>query len=243
MNNIIILGQQRTGSNLLCYALSFFENYRNINEFYSVDPNSFVYDMYFTNDEKDNLFNTYNTTDWRTLLARIHNDPVKAFKHLSNLVGNQNIILKLLDHQFDKTKSLYSIIDNSNKFIILERSNTLEQYVSLKIAQENDIWGAESTNHCKIHLDISDYQNFCVNKELYYADLKERVSTKDYIIVNYEEDLENGITDKLLKKLQMFLEDSPSIIDKDRNWVWKKQRTVDCNTQISNYNDIKDLLK
>ena len=241
MDDIIILGQQRTGSNLLCYALSFFKNYRNLNEFYSVDINTFVYELFFTQEEKTQLFKIYNTNNWRKLLQKIHKNPINAFNVLSKILDNQNKIVKLLDHQFQQNKKLYSLIDISSKFIVLERSNTLEQFVSLKIADETDAWWNQNTDQHKIILDINEYQNFCQDKKTYYENLKLQLKDKSYLLINYEEDLVNGISDPLLLKLQKFLDKSPKIIKKDKTRI-KKQSSISCVDKIINYNEIKRYL-
>ena len=241
MDDIIILGQQRTGSNLLCYALSFFENYRNINEFYSVDNNTFIYELFFTHEERTQLFEIYNTSDWKKLLYKIHKEPIKSFNILSKIVGNQNKIIKLLDHQFQRNKKLYSLIDISTKFIVLERSNTLEQFVSLKIAEETDTWWNQNTDQIQITVNIDEYQNFCQNKKAYYENLKLQLKDKSYLLINYEEDLAAGISDSLLLKLQKFLNDSSKIIRKDKTKI-KKQNTLNCFDKITNYNEIKKYL-
>jgi LPS sulfotransferase NodH len=241
MENILILGQQRTGSNLLCYALSFFKNYRNINEFYSVDDNTFIYDLVFLEEERTQLFDMYKTKNWKVLLEKIHQEPILALDNLNFLLKKQNKVIKLLDHQFQKNNKLYKLIDMFDKVIITERSNTLDQYVSLKIADQTDVWWGQNTDNAKITLDINDYQEFCKNKNVYYEDLKFRLEEKNYITINYEQELSTGITDSLLFKLQQFLNNSPQIVMKDKNRI-EKQSTINCINKIDNYDEIKQYL-
>lgn len=242
MDDVLVIGQQRTGSNLLCYALSFFENYRNVNEFYSVDCDDFIYNLFFSDEERRKFFEIYKTEDWKILLNKIHENPLNALYTLNSIVSNQNKIIKLLDHQFEINNKLYSILDNFTKIIILERSNSLEQYVSLEIAEQNKTWWNQNTNDYKIHVDLNSYLLFCKKKNLFYRDIKEYLKDQDYIILNYEKDLSNGITDSLLTRLQEYLNSSPSIIEKDRNII-KKQSTIDCSEKIINYEDIKSQLQ
>ena len=242
MESILILGQQRTGSNLLCYALSFFKNYRNINEFYSVDTDAFIYKVFFQEDERTQLFNTYETKDWRVLLEKIHQDPMQALDNLNSLIKSQSKVIKLLDHQFQRNDKLYSLIDKFDKVIITKRSNTLDQYVSLEIAEQTKVWLGQNTDDAKITLDINEYQKFCKNKDMYYEHLKSKLKGKNYITINYEQELSTGITDSLLSKLQQFLNNSPEIIMKDKNRI-KKQSTINCIDKIDNYNEIKQFLE
>lgn len=242
INDILVLGQQRTGSNLLCHAFSFFENFRVINEFFSLDYSTFVYDMYFTNDEKEKLFQFYKTTNWRELLDKVHAEPIKAFEFLESIIGQKNKVVKLFDIHFGRNNDLYSIVNRTNKIILLERTNTLEQYVSLKIAQENDVWGAENTDHCKVNVDIQDYKNFCNNKIVFYENLRQKLSHKKILTINYEKELSNGITTDLLDKLQNFTGIPYTIDSENVNGVWRKQRTIKCTDQISNFDSIKNHL-
>lgn len=242
MDDVLVIGQQRTGSNLLCYALSFFQNHRNVNEFYSVDYDDFIYNLFFSDEERRKFFDIYKTEDWKILLNKIHENPLNALYTLNSIVSNQNKIIKLLDHQFERNNKLYSILDNFTKIIILERSNSLEQYVSLEIAEQNKTWWNQNTNDYKIHVDLNSYLLFCKKKNLFYRDIKEYLKGQDYIILNYEEDLSNGITDSLLTRLQEYLNSSPSIVEKDRNII-KKQSTIDCSEKIINYEDIKSQLQ
>lgn len=241
MDDVLVISQQRTGSNLLCYALSFFENYRNINEFYSVDSDEFIYNLFFTDEERSKFFKLYETKDWKILLKKIHENPIDAFYNLKSIDSSRNKIIKLLDHQFERNNKLYSVLDNFTKFIILERSDSLEQYVSLEIAEQNKIWWNQNTNKYKIHLDIDSYSTFCKKKKMFYSNIKEQLKDKNCIILNYEEHLSNGITDDLLTTLQGYLTNSPNILDKDRN-VIKKQSTVNCSEKILNYENIKSQL-
>ena len=240
MDNILIIGQQRTGSNLLSYALSFFENYRNINEFYSVDDFNFVYELFFTEEERTHLFEVYNTKNWQVLLQRIHQKPIEALRILDSFV-KENKVIKLLDHQFRKNAELYSLFETFDKFIITERSNTLEQYVSLQIADKTNIWWDKNTDDFKVELDIEEYKSFCESKKRYYEDIKLKLKGKNYIVVNYENDLSNGITDTLLTNLQLFLHKTPKVVVKDKNRI-KKQNTVDVISKITNFDQIKKYL-
>jgi len=77
---------------------------------------------------------------------------------------------------------------------------------------------------------------------MYYEHLKSKLKGKNYITINYEQELSTGITDSLLSKLQQFLNNSPEIIMKDKNRI-KKQSTIDCIDKIDNYNEIKQFLE
>jgi LPS sulfotransferase NodH len=238
--NIIVIGQQRTGSNLLCYALSFFKEFRNINEFYSVDRNNFIYNLFFSQEERDLFFKNYKTKNWRELLDKIHADPRSSYDYLNTILGDKNKIIKLLEHQFEINSKLYTLLEEDCKFIILDRTNDLEQYVSLKIAEDNDVWWKENTDNFQITLELNDYNNFKKQKKEFYNKLECKLDNKTFIKLNYENDLQNGITDNLLDKLSNFLGIQVGQ-DKDRNII-EKQNTIECYKKIKNYQEIKDLI-
>ena len=241
MENILILGQRRTGSNLLCHAISFFDGYRNINEFYTADSENFFYDLLFSEEEKRVLFDWASRPDKKAdkeiLLYNIREEPVKAFELLNSIIS-ENKVVKLLEHQLTQANKLYSAIDQFDKFIILERSNTLEQFVSEKIASQYDVWWDINTNDFQIELDVEEYWNYCNVKDLFYQDIRSRLKDKNYITINYEQDLIDGITDSLLTRLQSFLTNSPKIVREDRNRI-KRQNTTDVTTKISNWDEVR----
>ena len=241
MKDTVVIGQQRTGSNLLCYALSFFDGYRNVNEFYSMDNINFIYPIFMSEQEYTQLFEYYGTQDYRQLLKSVHQAPQESF-NLVKSVLNSNVILKILDFHFDSNKTLNYVFDKDVKFIITERDNTLEQFVSLKIAQQHEVWYNENTNDLKININIEEYNQFKRKKEHFYSNLLKKLSDKKFIIINYERDLANGITDNLLDRLEDFLKEDGITIsrtEKPRNLIFK-QSTIDIKHKILNYNEIKD---
>jgi LPS sulfotransferase NodH len=243
MKDTIVIGQQRTGSNLLCYALSFFDGYRNINEFYSMDTKDFIYPIFMSEQELTQLFDYYGTQDYRQLLKSIHQTPKESFDLVKSIL-NSNIILKILDFHFDSNKALNYVFDKDVKFIITKRDNTLEQFVSLKITDQNQVWVNQNTNDFKININLEEYNLFKRKKEHFYSNLFKEISDKKFIIINYETDLANGITDNLLDRLEDFLKEDGITIsrtEKPRNLIFK-QNTIDIKHKILNYNEIKDFI-
>jgi LPS sulfotransferase NodH len=241
MKDIIVIGQQRTGSNLLCYALSFFDGYRNINEFYSMDNTEFLYPLFMSEQEYTQLFDYYGTQDYRQLLKSVHQAPQESFDLVKSVLKS-NVILKILDFHFDRNKTLNYVFDKDVKFIITERNNTLEQFVSLKIAEQNEVWYNENTNDFKININIREYNQFKITKQHFYSNLFKKISNKKFIIINYERDLANGITDNLLDRLEGFLKEDGITIsrtEKPRNLIFK-QSNIDIKHKILNYEEIKD---
>lgn len=241
MENVLVLCQQRTGSNLLCYALSFFKNYRNVNEFYNA---SHLNPIMFTEEERYEIFKAYDCEsppDERLLFNRINREPAKAIDVLRSLTG-ENLVFKITQYSFSYNYHLYSLIKEFDKFILLDRSNTLEQYVSKQIAEETNFWHQVNTNNHRIELDVEEYKKFCENKKIFYDDMKSRLRDKDHIVLNYEKDLMNGITDSLLNNLQSFLSGSPEFEDKDRINPIRRQNTANIVTKISNWDEVKYLI-
>ena len=89
MNNILIIGQQRTGTTNLQYALSFFDNYRNCGELFSVDENNFIYKIFWSKKEIKKLYSFYKTKNWRKLLHKINKDPLKSMDFFDHLYQYQ----------------------------------------------------------------------------------------------------------------------------------------------------------
>lgn len=240
MEKILVTGQQRTGSNLLCYALSFFENHRNINEFFNFDANSDIFNLFLSEEERKSLFDWASRPDKRAdesiLRWNINQDPFGALDFVCSF-DDQNKVVKILECHFFTNPKLYELIDSFDKFIILERSNKLEQYVSLRIAEENRGWWGINTDHFKIELDVEKYWHYCNASDIFYEDLKLKLKDKNYITINYEEDLINGITDSLLTKLQEFL-GGPEIVLQDRDKV-KKQNTTNVIDKITNWDEVR----
>lgn len=243
MKDIIVIGQERSGTSLLCYALSFFKNYRNIGEFFSFPQNeNFTYNLFFSENEQQQLFNYYNTEEPRKLLKRIHKNPAGALNNLDNVLNTKKII-KILDTQFDYNSKLDFIFEENLKYIVVKRNDDLAQYVSLKIAEETNIWYNENTNKIKIFVDINDYNIFKKKKIIFYKKIFSQISNKDAITIEYETDLSNGITDNLLNTLELFVGNNRHIdkIEKNRMRLIK-QNNCDITTKIINYQQIKNLL-
>jgi LPS sulfotransferase NodH len=86
----------------------------------------------------------------------------------------------VLDSDLDKSKV--------DKFIILERRNKLEQFVSLKIATQTGKFGYVETT-AKIEVDINEFFFFLNKNKSLYSDF--RNSTQNYKNVYYEDICDN----------------------------------------------------
>ena len=86
----------------------------------------------------------------------------------------------VLDSDLDKSKV--------DKFIILERRNKLEQFVSLKIATQTGKFGYVETT-AKVEVDINEFFFFLNKNKSLYSDF--RNSTQNYKNVYYEDLCDN----------------------------------------------------
>lgn len=244
MKDIIVIGQERTGTSLLCYALSFFNNYRNIGEFFSFPQNeNFTYELFFDKKEQQQLFDYYHTEEPRKLLTRIHKNPASALNNLDNVLNTKKII-KILDTQFDYNSKLNFIFEQNLKYIVVKRNDDLAQYVSLKIAKETNVWYNKNTDKIKIFVDIDNYNVFKERKKKFYKKILSRLSNTDFITIEYETDLSNGITDNLLNTLELFISNNQQDVsrtEKNRTRLIK-QNNCDISKKIINYQQIKNLL-
>jgi LPS sulfotransferase NodH len=78
--------------------------------------------------------------------------------------GDGCVGAKLLNHQFDELPlTLSRVIELSNwpKVIVLYRQNLLEAFVSLRIAQANNIWySTDQTNNQSLSLDWTSFEMY-----------------------------------------------------------------------------------
>ena len=240
MNNILIIGQQRTGTTNLQYALSFFKDYRNCGELFSVDENNFIYKIFWSDKEIKKLYNFYKTKNWRKLLHKINKDPVQSMAFFDHLYPN-NKIIKLLDHQIKKYPQLINLIKHSNNIIVVHRKDTLAQYVSWAIADSTQVWTARDTTKDKIILDVNLYKEFVDAKKKFYNTVETYCKNKNTINIYYEDDLVNGIDDKLLFALKRFTKTNYE--NKNRNYFVKQNKNKDVSQQITNWNDVKKIVQ
>lgn len=240
MNNILIIGQQRTGTTNLQYALSFFDNYRNCGELFSVDENNFIYKIFWSKKEIKKLYSFYKTKNWRKLLHKINKDPLKSMDFFDHLYPS-NKIIKLLDHQIEKYPQIINIIQKNNNIIIVNRKDTLAQFVSWAIANKTQVWTDRDTSNDKIILDINQYIEFKNRKKKFYHMVDTHCNNKNVLKINYEDDLINGITDTLLENLQVITKSRYQ--DKNRNYFMKQNKSNDVSQQIINWHDVKEFIQ
>lgn len=103
---------------------------------------------------------------------------------------------KLFNEQLEYCDiSLKTILDSlqAPPIIILYRENLLETFVSLKIAQYNDIWFSESiVNSCSVEVDWDDLLEYCEReRRRWRGSLKAVPASCKMTFVSFEEMIEN----------------------------------------------------
>lgn len=250
MKNIIILSQQRTGSNLLCHAVSMFKPIRNVIEFF-IHP-GFLDDISnldilphytaFDNQERLKILKSFDCKSYVDLLKQIQKNPKNSYNKINTIINNQ-LVLKIQDNHFRINKKLDFIFNQDVEFIVLQRRNTLEQFVSDKIAIATNKWVLENTNNESIYFDIHEYENFKKIKTEWYTYLDKKLKQKNYLNIYYEDDLSNGISTETIKKIDQWLNELniKTTFEKTEDF-YVKQSTVDVYSKIINYNQVKDFI-
>lgn len=131
------------------------------------------------------------------------------------------------------------IIQQPNiRIIHLIRNNTLQTYVSLKLAQATHVWSAinKSGENLSIEIDTSDYKNFVESHRKHLTLFSKLFSQHEMLTISYE-DLVND-TSETLRSIQRFLKvDEQSLFS-----LLKKQNVRPLEKIVSNYRDIENEL-
>ena len=249
MKNIIILSQPRTGSNLLCEMFFSYLPFRVLMEFfiYFHDENDMPHSKLLRTNELDTLFEHFKPQQRNilSLTTELNQHPKEAMDVLSSMISHYKII-KLHDFMFKQMDLEFIFNDPETKFIVLERSSKIKQYISGINANKLRKWQHVDTSDMKVQIDPSEFLKFKQASNSWYQDIEAKLQKNgcDYLKLNYEEDLEELDQTLLLAKINNWL---------DRNGIryintgykvkfFNKQNNSPVEDLIVNYDEIKDLL-
>lgn len=253
---ILILCEPRTGSNLLCEAMECYTDLQCINEFY-LSPNSGLYvrrdhipedlphkDL-LTQSQQDSLFNflKIENSNHFDMLVGIYNSPVDSLIELYN-VTDKSLVVKVMRAHYQEL-DLARLIDLPFvEVILLERSNKLEEYVSHRKAIEFDRWYNTDTSNIKIKVDIDKFIEKRNISLQWYNSVRQRLTAKNYLELNYEKDLLDFDQDKFCNTFDIWLRSIGLDIDKTNHRMkfFKKQNNAPIEHSILNYDEVKGLL-
>lgn len=253
--NIIILAQARTGSCLLCNVFGMLNPCRNLNELFisyrfAENPANFFiipHRYFFKTSELMHLFHSLkiDVNNYVLLLKYFSNNPQKGIDLLDSLIPVPKVI-KILDHQMVNTDINFLYQKENTKFVLLDRSNKLEQFVSYEIAKKNGQWINTDTSNIKIKVDRTEFLNFINESNSWYDQIREKLTSNghNFLEVNYEADLNTDNLDSLMFKIKDWL--SVQGIETtvgSTNKLYKKQNSSPMSEKISNFDEIRDLIK
>ena len=128
-------------------------------------------------------------------------NPVYAFNELKDT----NHVIKIINTQITDYNLDFMFTMPNTHYIILERTNKLEQLASLKVAQNLQKWYGVDTSDMKIHIDPIEYENFCISSVQNYTYLRKKTSDKNVLEINYEDDILNIDLPNTLHKIHSWL--------------------------------------
>jgi LPS sulfotransferase NodH len=163
-------------------------------------------------------------------------NPVYAFDELQDT----NHVIKVINTQISEYNLDFIFNTPNTYYIILERTNKLEQMASLKIAQKLQKWYGVDTSDMKIHIDPTEYENFCMSSIQNYAYLKSKTSGKNVLEINYEDDLLNIDLSKTLSKIHNWLQEHDILLNYTEfiPKYNKKQNNNSIQDMILNYHEL-----
>lgn len=253
--NIIVLAQARTGSCLLCNVFGMLNPCRNLNElfisykFAEIAENLHLvpHQYFFTLMERVEIFDRlkieYN--NYTELLKYLSEHPEESIDLLDKIIPATKII-KILDHQM-VTADVNFIFDRPNtKFILLDRTNKIEQFVSHETAKKSGQWINTDTSNIKINVDKTEFLKFIDDSSIWYDQIRHRLTVNghDFLEVNYEADLNTNNLDTLMFKIKNWLSiQGIETTVGSTKILYKKQNSLPMSEKISNFDEIRDLIK
>jgi LPS sulfotransferase NodH len=172
----------------------------------------------------------------------------KVFKHMrQSLLNKKNAhicVAKLLKEQMERYGvEIRDLINEfpTAKFILMYRNNLGEQFYSYKRAQMTQEWykkDEEKQKIKKIYIDTGEFIDYCRTIETFYNGILSQLSKRKYIMIAYEQLVENGQS-TIDKTVSKFLGVKSGKI----KTKLKKQNLEPLQNVIENYDHAKDLLK
>lgn len=251
---ILILCEPRTGSNLLNEALNLYAPMRTINEFFlnlgfyvNEDhvPADLPHKTLIKENERRELFTFLNVEqeNYPELIKEINRRPVEALLKLYE-VTPVNLVVKIHHHQFEENQ-LNNLLDLPYvEVILLERTSRLHSYVSNLKARQFDKWHNVDTSNIQVEVNPGEFFKEKEKSINWYKYLKQRLASKNYLEVNYEQVLENINKEHFYNLFDPWFEKIKLPVTKTNYELkyFKKQNNAPIENSISNLEEIKHLL-
>lgn len=253
MNNIIVIAQARTGSDLVCEILRNIENGRPIHEIfippeYAENKDNYPYlphHLCYTDCEKKILFNMFDIEylNYPELIRKLKDDPLGSLRILDEIIPNTKMY-KILDNQIslDQFKDIIAL--KNTKFILLERTCKLSQWTSRQIAEKNKVWDNRPAPLTRIHIDREEFLEFKKDSMNWYCIIRDELNRQNhnFLEINYEQDLDRDSLIPVWNKINKWLiSENENLVFKQEFINLKKHNTFLLSEKIDNYDEVKDL--
>ena len=194
--NIIIVTQERSGSNLLCRLLSQYDCMSvntEIADWFPQKINERIKDLNLK--EKIQKYYPYKSFDEFVELMR-------------ELCDKDFMIFKMFQHHITKVSWKLECQKHSS-FIVLAR-NILDSYLSYVLARKNYLWADFDTTKIKVNFIPHKFIEYHKNRTNYFNNIDKTIENSPHlkskvIKVNYKEFMRETEQDKFMEKIFNFL--------------------------------------
>ena len=245
-----MLTEHRSGSHLLNEALNFYSPLQCINEIFLnhiryQDKKSTPFNTYLTIEQRNQLFDFLNVEnkDQSELMKKIKNNPVESICKLYEITPVSLVVkihrTQIRQFHLDELLQLPFV-----EVIILQRSNRIARYVSLLKAYETDNWHRVDTSHLQVSVNEEEFLQLEKLSKEWFEKIKQQISSKNYLEVNYERDLENLNKDHFYSLFDPWFEKINLSVTKTSYKLkyFNKQNNSKLQYSVLNYDEIKHLI-
>jgi len=253
MNNIFVIAQARTGSDLVCDLLRNIDNGRLLHETfihaeYAENKDNYPYlphHIFYSDNERKMLCNIFGVEylNYPALIKKILNDPLHSLYVINEIIPNVKIH-KILSQQLSLANFKDIIGLKDSKFILLERTCKLSQLTSRLIAEKNNVWDNRPAPLTKVIIDREEFIEFKENSKNWYTNIRQELSkhNHNFLEINYEQDLDCQSLIPVWSKINNWLiSENTNLVFKKEVVNLKKHNTFLLSEKIDNYDEVKDL--
>ena len=249
MKNIIILCEPRTGSNVLCELFFSYNNFIVLNEFFTerIEEKLAPHYSMMSDDMKNSFYENFNIENKTVpgLIDFLNANPKSSLDFLDKLTLKYRLI-KIHNFTFNDLNLSFLLDDPNTKFILLNRTSKIKQYVSNEVANQTQEWYNVDTSNKKIWVVPEKFLKFEKESLKWYSSIESKLIEKNhnFLKINYEEDLENIKQDQITLKISKWLTDNKILARTNAYKLsrYRKQNLSDLEHVILNYSQIKDFL-
>jgi hypothetical protein len=183
--------------------------------------------------------------DYVGLLKYFSKYPEETITLLDQIIPSTKII-KILDHQMITSNVDFLFSRTNTKFVLLNRTNKLEQFVSHETAKKSGEWVNTDTSNIKVHVDQETFFKFKTESDNWYNQIRKQLSDAghNFLEINYEHDLNcKSLSPVMFKIKDWLLSQGVETTIGPIKIMYKKQNTLPMSEKISNFDEINKLIK